>query len=310
MYKQSALNRQPATINSWLKAFRLRTLPLAFSSIAMGSFIAGAEGLFKWPVFLLAICTTFFLQILSNLANDYGDTVHGADNEDRLGPARSVQSGEISLPAMKRAVILFALLSLASGIALIYSGLKGLSGIYLLAFFVLGLSAIAAAIKYTAGKNPYGYKGLGDLFVFLFFGVVGVTGTYFLHSHYWNFHVLLPAFSLGFLSTGVLNVNNMRDRISDKNTGKITLAVRLGATSSKYYHLALIALAFIMIVIYTFLNFNSGVQLIFLISLPLFLIHLVKVFKNRDPMQLDQQLKFLVLSTLAFCLAFGAGLLL
>ena len=302
-------SQQPTTLSSWLKAFRLRTLPLAFSSIAMGSFIAGAEGLFKWSIFSLAIITTLFLQILSNLANDYGDTVHGADSGERLGPARTVQSGEISLPAMKKAVIIFASLSLISGSALIHFGLKGLSNVYLVAFFILGLGAIAAAIKYTAGKNPYGYKGLGDIFVFLFFGVVGVTGTYFLHTHHLNYQVLLPAFSLGFLSTGVLNVNNMRDQVSDKNSGKMTLAVKLGTTYSKYYHLALIGLAFLLVTIYTLLNFTSGIQLIFSISVPLFAIHLINVFKNREPVLLDKQLKFLVLSTLIFCLTFGIGLL-
>ncbi len=298
------------SIKSWLAAFRLRTLPLAFSSIAMGSFLAGAESKFSWSVFLLAIVTTLFLQILSNLANDYGDTVHGADSAERIGPQRSVQSGAISLGAMKKAMIIFAVLAFVSGVALIFVSLGSISGLYPALFFVLGLGAIAAAIKYTAGKNPYGYKGLGDVFVFLFFGIVGVAGTYFLHTNEINAYVLLPAASIGLLSAGVLNINNMRDRISDGKTGKITIPVRLGPVYSKFYHLGLIASAWLAALVFTFINFRSSSQLIFLISAPLFILHLIKTFQNQEPALLDKQLKALVLSTLLYCLTFGIGYLL
>lgn len=297
-------------IKSWLKAFRLRTLPLSMSTIAMGSFLAGAEGKFSWLLFSLCITTTLFLQILSNLANDYGDTEHGADSVERVGPARAVQSGEISMQSMKNAMYFFGFLALASGVALLSASFGNQLSYRFLFFFGLGCGAIAAAVKYTAGKNPYGYKGLGDLFVFLFFGIVGVAGTYYLQTQQLNPAILLPAISIGFLCAGVLNVNNMRDRISDINAGKITMAVRLGATNAKYYHFALITLAWIAIIAYTLMNFNSPVQFIFLVTLPLFVIHLIKVLGNKEPALLDPQLKTLVLSTLAYCITFGISELL
>jgi 1,4-dihydroxy-2-naphthoate octaprenyltransferase len=211
---------------------------------------------------------------------------------------------------MKNAMYLFGALALFSGLALLWTSF-GSQLSYRFAFFlVLGLGAIAAAVKYTAGKNPYGYKGLGDIFVFLFFGIVGVAGTYYLHTHQLSPDIFLPAISIGLLCAGVLNVNNMRDRVSDANTGKITIAVRLGATYAKYYHLALIVLAWVAIVAYTWMNFSSYVQLIFLITVPLFVIHLVKILNNKEPALLDGQLKTLVLSTLAYCITFGISELL
>lgn len=276
----------------------------------MGSFLAAAENKFNWVILALALTTTLFLQILSNLSNDYGDTVHGADSIHRVGPSRAVQSGEISLSSMRTAMLLFASLAFISGVALIYFALGAISGLYPLLFFALGIGAIAAAIKYTAGKNPYGYKGWGDLFVFLFFGMVGVGGSYFLYTEQISLGILLPAASVGLLCAGVLNVNNMRDRESDAGSGKITMAVRLGAVNSRYYHLALVLLAWALILVHTLCNFHSPVQLIYLITLPIFIIHLVKIFQNKDPALLDPQLKMLVLSTLAYCITFGLGQLL
>ena len=218
-----------STTKNWLVAFRLRTLPLALSSIILGSMLAYADGIFSWPVAILAVTTTLFLQILSNLANDYGDSVSGVDNEHRVGPSRSVQGGAITASQMRRAVFLFAFLSLASGIGLIIVGTRGLQLESTLIYLVLGLGAIAAAIKYTVGKNPYGYQGLGDLFVFIFFGLVGVCGTYYLHTHQLPWDILLPAASVGLLSVAVLNLNNLRDRESDAASGKRTLVVKLGS---------------------------------------------------------------------------------
>lgn len=299
-----------APLKSWLKAFRLRTLPLSLSTIAMGSILAAAAGTFSWLILALCVTTTLFLQILSNLANDYGDTEHGADNAERVGPSRAVQSGEISMAAMKKAMYLFGFLALVSGVALISVSLGSGFSKRSVFFFLLGLGAIAAAVKYTAGKNPYGYRGLGDIFVFLFFGIVGVAGTYYLQTKEITPDIFLPAISIGFLCAGVLNVNNMRDRISDANSGKITIAVRLGATNSKYYHLALISFAWVAIVVYTLLNFHSPTQFIFLITLPLFAMHLAKILGNKEPALLDGQLKTLVLSTLAYCITFGISTLL
>ncbi|HXH17826.1 MAG TPA: 1,4-dihydroxy-2-naphthoate polyprenyltransferase [Chitinophagales bacterium] len=296
-------------IKSWLKAIRLRTLPLSLSCIAMGSFLAGAEGKFSWAVFILAVITTLFLQILSNLANDYGDTIHGADSKERIGPARTVQSGEISLNAMRTAMGIFGALALVSGISLLLISFGNISKRFLF-FFALGVSAIAAAVKYTAGRNPYGYKGLGDLFVFLFFGIVGVAGSYFLFTHQFNVQILLPAASLGWLCAGVLNVNNMRDRISDAQAGKMTLAVRLGPDYSKYYHLMLIVLGWISVLVYTIINYQSLTQFIYLILLPLFTAHVRRVMSISEPALLDKQLKTLALSNLAYCITFGIGVIL
>ena len=294
---------------AWIHAFRLRTLPLALSSILMGSFAADAHDGFNWQVLVLAITTTIFLQILSNLANDYGDAVTGADNEERVGPERAIQSGAITKGEMRKAMVVFVLLSLLSGIALIYFGLQGLSLTYVAGFFALGIAAIAAAIKYTVGKNPYGYSGLGDLFVFLFFGITGVVGTYYLHTHAFSFEILLPASAMGFLSAGVLNLNNMRDRENDAKVGKRTLVVLIGAQSAKVYHTVLIVGALVVTGTYTLLNFHSLYQLLFLITVPLLAMNLKAVLTNQHPRELDPQLKKLALTTLLFSLTFGIGLI-
>jgi 1,4-dihydroxy-2-naphthoate octaprenyltransferase len=295
-------------IGAWIKAFRLRTLPLSFSSVILGSFLAYSNGFFEPSILIFALLTTLFLQVLSNLANDYGDTIHGVDNHQRVGPKRSVQSGEITLSQMKWGIVIFTLLSLFSGIWLIIKGTKGLnisSGIILLA---IGLVAIAAAIKYTIGKKPYGYIGLGDFAVFVFFGLTGVIGTYFLHSHQITVAEFLPAIAVGLLSTGVLNLNNLRDRENDRASGKITMVVKLGAYKSKIYHALLIGFALLAALVYTFINYHDAGQLIYLISFPLIIRSVVVVFKNDDPAKLDPELKRLALATLFFAITFGAGL--
>lgn len=299
-----------AKLESWLKSFRLRTLPLSFSSVILGSFLASFKGFFHFPVLIWALLTTLFLQILSNLANDYGDTVHGVDNHMRLGPKRAIQTGEISLKQMRSAIIIFTLLSLFSGIWLIVKGTEGLSFSSGLILLVIGLVAIAAAIKYTIGKKPYGYIGLGDFAVFIFFGLTGVLGTYFLHSHQLTIQEFLPAIAIGLLSTGVLNLNNLRDRENDKKNGKKTLVVLLGSSKSKIYHAVLVGSAIIAALIYTFINYQQPVQFLFLLALPLMIRNVVVVFKNKNPSELDPELKNLAIATLFFALTFGAGLIL
>ena len=299
-----------ASVKTWLGAFRLRTLPLSFSVIFMGTFIAAAEHHFNGWIFGLALLTTLFLQILSNLANDYGDTQNGADGDDRVGPARAVQSGAITMPAMKKAIAITGTLALVTGLALIYIALKDLNPYYLGGFFLLGIACIIAAIKYTAGSNPYGYKGWGDFFVLFFFGWVGVMGTYFLYTDQFDPVLLLPATAMGLLSTGVLNVNNMRDHIPDQKAGKITVVVRLGFMSAKIYHIALIGLAFVCAIAYMAINYHSPWQWLFLVTLPLFVRHITVVLQTQEAQLLDPQLKVLALSTLVFCLTFGGGLLL
>lgn len=297
-------------IKVWLSAFRLRTLPLAFSSIIMGSFIAAYYDAFRLPVFLLALLTTLFLQVLSNLANDYGDTVNGADHDGRKGPQRMVQSGQISLVNMKVAIFILVIASLLSGIGLIYVAIGGVLNITFSIFLILGIAAIGAAIKYTMGNNPYGYRGLGDVYVMVFFGFVGVGGTFFLHALAWNWSVLLPSAAVGFLSSGVLNVNNMRDIESDRYAGKNSLVVKIGLSQAKNYHYLLILLAYIVSFAFVIINRGGLVSYLFVLSMPLFLIHVKAIQKANDSKEFDPQLKRLALSTLFFVIVFGTGLLL
>ncbi len=296
-------------LNHWIDASRPRTLPLAFSSTLLGSFLAYSDRPFKVPVLILALLTTLFLQILSNLANDYGDSMNGMDNEHRVGPKRSVQSGAIEAKAMLIAIVITSLLTLTSGILLIAYGFDFNISAGFIVFFLLGLSALGAAIKYTVGSNPYGYSGFGDLFVYIFFGLTGVLGTYYLHTGTLNYILLLPASAVGLLSTAVLNLNNMRDIEGDARSGKRTLAVILGSQKAHRYHLALVAVAWICFLLYTILTFHSFIQLGYLITLPFFIIHLRKVFTTTPPAALDPQLRQLALATFATVLLFGLGLM-
>lgn len=297
------------TMAIWLKAFRLRTLPLALSSAILGSFLAFAHDSFKWYILLLATTTTLFLQILSNLANDYGDAQHGTDNEKRIGPLRFTQSGLVTKHQMKRMITAFTVLSLISGSLLIITGLYQLGWKVIAIFFGLGFSAIYAAIKYTIGKNPYGYIGLGDLFVFIYFGIVGVAGTFYLHVNTFDPWILLPAAAIGLLSSGVLNLNNMRDIENDTRSGKRTLVVNLGSKAAKIYHLILISLSIIFSLVYTIIQYNSWYQFLFILTCPLFALNVIVVMKNTDPLELNAELKKLALTTFAFSITFGIGLI-
>ncbi len=296
-------------IKSWIKVFRLRTLPLALSSIITGSLLAVADGLFRWPVVIWAVITTVCLQILSNLANDYGDALKGIDNENRIGPIRSIQSGEISHRQMKIAVIIAASSSLILGIALLYFAL-GDKLITALIFFIIGIAAIVAAVKYTVGNSAYGYRRLGDLFVFLFFGPTGVAGTYYLNTLSFSWDILLPAASIGFFSTAVLNLNNMRDMDNDMNSGKKTLAAAFGYNIARWYHLLLIAAGWLCAFIYLILNYSSPLNLLFVLILPLFVKDLTDIFHTIDKNLLDPFLKKLAFATLLFAVCFGIGFVL
>ncbi|MDP4240135.1 MAG: 1,4-dihydroxy-2-naphthoate polyprenyltransferase [Bacteroidota bacterium] len=297
-------------IKSWIEAFRLRTLPLALSNTIIGSCLAAGDDKFRWPVFGLAALTTVLLQIMSNMANDYGDFVNGKDTAERIGPKRMVQSGEITPGIMLRGIIVIGIFCAVSGVSLILVGTQGIAITNLLIFGLLGLAAIAAAIKYTVGKNPYGYRGLGDIFVFIFFGLVGVIGTYFLHTQTFRWDIVLPASAIGFLSTGVLNMNNMRDYEADKNAGKKTIVVAMGIKKAALYHLFLIGGAAILAVIYTLLNYHTPWQWFFLLSFPLLFLNLKKVFTYKDAKELYPELPRLSMASLVFALTFGIGLLL
>ncbi|MBO2544383.1 1,4-dihydroxy-2-naphthoate octaprenyltransferase [Salegentibacter sp. BDJ18] len=294
-------------INSWISAARLRTLPLSVSGIIVGTTIAVNEGVFSITIFSLALATTLGLQVLSNFANDYGDGVKGTDNEDRVGPQRAIQSGLISQKEMFQGIVITAIVTLLFAVLLIYAAFGKENLGYALFFFLLGVGAIAAAIKYTVGKSAYGYRGLGDVFVFIFFGLVAVYGSYFLYAHQWNWLVMLPSFSIGFLSMGVLNLNNMRDRISDEKAGKNTLVVKLGAKNAKNYHYALILGAILCLVLFTVLTLESVNDFFYLPAFIPLIMHLKRVVENENATLLDPELKILALSTFATAVLFGLG---
>lgn len=285
----------------YIASFRLRTLPLSLSGIFLGTLLAKADGFFHTLPFVFAVATTLCLQILSNLANELGDLQKGTDNAERLGPIRSIQSGALTLTEFKRTIIVFVLLSVISGSVLVYTAFDSLFSRDGIIMLLLGGAAIIAAIKYTVGKNAYGYHGLGDLFVFLFFGLLSVIGAYFLMAHQINALLLLPASAIGLLSTGVLNLNNMRDVDNDRACGKRTIPVLIGVHKAKIYHFILIIGAFVCMSSYVFLHNHTSSDFLFLLTLPLFIFHLVKVTKNQGR-SLDPQLKVLSLSTLLFAI--------
>lgn len=285
----------------YIASFRLRTLPLSLSGIFLGTLLAKADGFFHTLPFVFAVATTLCLQILSNLANELGDLQKGTDNAERLGPIRSIQSGALTLTEFKRTIIVFVLLSVISGSVLVYTAFDSLFSQDGIIMLLLGGAAIIAAIKYTVGKNAYGYHGLGDLFVFLFFGLLSVMGAYFLMAHQINALLLLPASAIGLLSTGVLNLNNMRDVENDRACGKRTIPVLIGVHKAKIYHFILIIGAFVCMSSYVFLHNHTPSDFLFLLTLPLFIFHLIKVTNNQGR-SLDPQLKVLSLSTLLFAI--------
>lgn len=275
----------------------------------MGSFLAAYNDAFNTSIFFLCVLTTIFLQILSNLANDYGDTVNGADHAERQGPSRAVQSGVISVTAMRTAIAVFVVLSLLSGISLLYISF-GWEWESLLFFFGLGVLSILAAITYTAGRKPYGYAGLGDLSVIIFFGLVGVMGSSYLFIQQVDFMNVLPALSCGFFAVGVLNVNNIRDIDSDLQAGKYSIPVRIGREKSIIYHWFLLIGGLIAPLIFVLIRFESYYQLLFLVTTPLFIKNGIAVGSKNNPAELDPYLKQLALSTLIFVILFGVGHLL
>lgn len=303
----------------WIQAARLRTLPLSVSGIIVGSMYALANPtddiltpteVFNWRLFGFAILTTLGLQILSNFANDYGDGMKGTDNEERVGPKRAIQSGVISPQAMKRAIAITSLLTLLSAVLLIYYAFADTNIWYSLFFLALGILSIVSAIRYTVGNTAYGYRGFGDLFVFVFFGLVSTLGVNFLYSKQIDAILFLPAIAIGLLSVGVLNLNNMRDEASDRKSNKNTIVVKIGGAKAKKYHYFLIITAMVLVLLFAILSdFNFDQYLFLLAYIPLTK-HLVTVYKNQEPKLLDPELKKLALSTfalsvlLALCMIF------
>jgi 1,4-dihydroxy-2-naphthoate octaprenyltransferase len=293
-------------IKPWIQAARLRTLPLALSCIITGSAIALQQDKFDIVIFLLAIITTLLLQVLSNYANDYGDAVSGKD-EKRIGEKRMVASGEISKESMKKAVILFSSLAFLSGLALIIYSIENY--ILVLAFVALGLASIWAAIKYTAGKNPYGYSGYGDLFVFIFFGLVGVLASSFLYTKDFSWLNILPAITIGAFSTAVLTLNNLRDIKNDALTGKNTTIVKMGFNKGKGYFAILIFTGIISMIAYAILTGFDNRQYLFLLGM-ISLAGIIKsVLNTNTSIEMDPFLKKTALSTFLVSLLFFVAML-
>jgi 1,4-dihydroxy-2-naphthoate octaprenyltransferase len=293
-------------IKHWIAAARLRTLPLAFSSIILGTCLAASKGSFDVLVFVLSLLTTLCYQVLSNYANDYGDGVKGTD-DNRKGEQRAVAAGIISPKQMKNAVILFSILSFVFGTWLSIVATFKMDLWVTILFIVLGILAIVAAITYTVGAKAYGYKGWGDVFVLLFFGHVGVVGSYFLQYNQISWDIFLPATAVGFLAMGVLNLNNMRDIETDKEHGKRTIPVLIGLQKAKFYHGALIILALDLAYIYNKINPISLWQNLFFVTIPMLIAGLFRVRKSFTPEDFEPQLKILAITTLLFSITLGIG---
>lgn len=293
-------------IKKYLQAARLRTLPLSISGIIVGGFLAASQGFFSSLICVLALFTTIGFQVLSNFANDYGDGIKGTD-DNRTGEKRLVASGAITPKQMKSAMIIITIITIIVALLLIYVSFGKEDFAYSILFFGLGIASIAAAIKYTVGKSAYGYNGFGDVFVFVFFGLLSVVGSYFLFTKEINFIIFLPAFSIGLLSTAVLNLNNMRDRENDKKAGKNTLVVKIGAEFAKQYHYYLIIASFLFALLYTVIKYQNPFQVLFIIAYLPLIKHLLFVVKNTNEAELDGELKKVALSTFLFGILFGLG---
>ena len=289
-------------IGAWISALRLRTLPLSVSGILIGSFVSLYDGFWNVGIVILALMTTISYQIVSNLANDLGDTLKGTDNQDRIGPTRAVQSGQISIAQMKRAIQLTVALCILFTAGLLYAAKDNLTTNSIIFYSILALFCVLAALLYTIGKKAYGYYGLGDLMVFIFFGGVSVLGVYPLYGGQLNVHLIYPAITIGLLSTAVLNLNNMRDRQNDERSNKRTMVVILGPTASKFYHFLLISAALVCQLLFLS-NYNSTA--LYIASLPaslVLLLHVQKVMKITNPKEFDGELKVVALSTFALSL--------
>ena len=293
-------------LKTWLRAARLRTLPLSFSGILIGSSFAFSSN-FDFDIFSSCLLITVLFQIISNFANDLGDAVKGVDDETRIGPERAIQSGMITKAQMKNAIIILSVLALIVVLQLLFR--IDLSRNELLIFSALGMMSIWAAIAYTIGKNPYGYRALGDLMVFLFFGLLAVVGTYYLYARSLVLEVVLIASAIGALAVAVLNLNNMRDREDDTIKNKKTMAVILGAEKAKRYHTAVLLISVLL--------FAAGISLsgyywYFLGLVPLLRLvgHLKRVWQTENAREFDPELKVIALSSfMTSLLCFIIGLI-
>ena len=302
----------------WIQAARLRTLPLSLSGIIMGAFIAKWRlseegGIWDWRIFALALLVTLLYQILSNFANDYGDGVKGTD-KNRIGEAenRAVASGKITATQMRNAVILLSILSFAATVALLFVAFYPANIREFWIFIGLGIACILAAVGYTVGKKPYGYLGLGDIFVFIFFGLVSVCGSYFLFTKSFDYDILIPASAIGMLSMAVLNLNNMRDIESDALSGKKTLALRLGFKKAMIYEIVLLQLPILLML--AFLMYNGfqekGLYYPFIVMILIFPFMKLRrtIIKIQEPKLLDPFLKQVGILTFMMAILTAVGL--
>ena len=290
-------------LRAYIRSFRLRTLPLSVAGIVLGTLLAAADGEFHAVRFALAVVTVLLLQILSNVANELGDTLRGTDGAERQGMVYSLQSGEITIAAMKRLIIWLIALSAMSGTALVATSFSALFSREGVTMLLLGALAIAAALGYTLGRRPYGYMGLGDLFVFLFFGLLSTLGGYFLMCWQVDWSVALPASACGLWSVGVLNINNIRDIESDRRN-RVTVPILLGEHRAKIYQSLLELLPFALLTVYCLLHEGTWSDYLFWVFLPLYVAHLVGVWRA-EGRQLDARLPQLSLLTIAICVTFG-----
>jgi len=282
-------------IKVWLKAVRLRTLPLSVSGILIGNSLCFQDPEFSGILFVLMLFTAISFQIISNFANDYGDGVKGTDNDNRLGPKRVLQQGLLSREILKKGIVIISLISLLLAFVLIFLAFGSNSWYYILIFIGLSFASVWAAIFYTVGNKAYGYYGFGDLFVFLFFGGVSVLGAYFIQLKTFSYAAILLSLVVGFLSVGVLNLNNMRDIDNDAFVGKRTLVVIMGAAIAKKYHLLLLIVS-VSILVYVFSSVSIRFFWIpYLAIIPL-IVHFISVLKNSKPKFFDPELKKLSLS--------------
>ncbi len=294
--------------NPWVKAARVRTLPLSVSGIILGSFYALSQSYFNWKILGFGLLTTIGLQILSNYANDYGDGVKGTDNADRVGPKRAIQSGDITPQQMKKGIYITALMTLFFAVFLIYSAFSNKYLGYSLFFLALGVLAIISAIKYTVGKKAYGYYGWGDIFVFIFFGWVSTLGTYFLYTKQMDYLLVLPASALGLLSAGVLTLNNMRDYLSDASSNKNTLVVKMGIELAKKYHLFLLSTAMIFVLLFAIIYGYRWDQYVFLLAYIPLTKHFIVVTKNTNSRLLVPEVKKLAITTFILAILLSMSL--
>ena len=291
-------------IKSMIRSMRLRTLPLSLSGIVLGVFLASKTSALNWLSVLLLFLTAVFLQILSNLSNELGDALHGENPAERQGIAYPIQTGEVTTEQLRRMVVIFAALSAVTGLGMIWASFGSLIGLKQALFVLLGACAIVAALRYTLGRRPYGYRGLGDIAVFIFFGLVTVCGAYYLMTTTLPpASILLAASSIGCLSVAVLNVNNIRDMKSDAATRK-TVALRLGLRGARIYQTCLIVGAWLMMAAFLLINKVKPAGAIFILTMPVFCLHLKGVWTRTDR-ELDPMLPMLVMGTFLFALLSG-----